>query len=165
MILYHGSNTMVQTPKLVKQTRALDFGNGFYTTTYRAQAEVFAKRVTEIRKAGEPCLSIYEMDEKIAFLECSLLRFDGPNEFWLNYVANCRQGNQSSTEYDFVYGPIADDDMKLTINLYLSGVYSTIEAIERQKLKIHFNSLYSKPIRRFPLFVFNKEYCYEYRKI
>lgn len=144
MILYHGSNTMVQTPKLVKQTRALDFGNGFYTTTYRAQAEVFAKRVTEIRKAGEPCLSIYEMDEKIAFLESSLLRFDAPNESWLNYVANCREGNQSSTEYDFVYGPIADDDMKLTINLYQSGFYSTKEAIVRLKVKNAYHQLVFK---------------------
>ena len=144
MILYHGINTMVQTPKLVKQTRALDFGNGFYTTTYRAQAEVFAKRVTEIRKAGEPCLSIYEMDEKIAFLECSLLRFDAPNESWLNYVANCRDGNQSSMEYDFVYGPIADDDMKLTINLYQSGFYSTKEAIVRLKVKNAYHQLVFK---------------------
>ena len=156
MILYHGSNTMVETPELVKQTRALDFGNGFYTTTNRVQAELFAKRVTAFRKAGEPYLSIYEMDEIIAFSECNLLRFDGPNEFWLNYVANCRQGNPSSTEYDFVYGPIADDDMKLTINLYLSGVYSTKEAIERLKVKNTFQQLVFKTEKALSLIHFQQ---------
>ncbi len=156
MILYHGSNTMVQTPKLVKQTRALDFDNGFYTTTDKTQAEAFAKRVAAIRKAGEPCLSIYEMDEKIAFLECSLLRFDAPNESWLNYVANCREGNQSSTEYDFVYDPIADDDMKLTINLYQSGFYSTKEAIVRLKVKNAYHQLVLKTEKALSLIHFQR---------
>ena len=32
MILYHGSNTLVDKPQLIPQNRALDFGNGFYTT-------------------------------------------------------------------------------------------------------------------------------------
>ena len=136
MILYHGSNVIVETPKLVQQTRSLDFGYGFYTTTNKPQAEAFAKRVTAIRKRGEPYLNIYELNEEKAFLECSLLRFDGPNESWLGYVADCRKGIQNTTDYDFVYGPIADDDMKLTINLYLSGVYSANEAIERLKDEI-----------------------------
>ena len=33
MIIYHGSNLVVETPKLVVQNRFLDFGYGFYTTT------------------------------------------------------------------------------------------------------------------------------------
>lgn len=144
MILYHGSNTIVETPELIKQTRALDFGCGFYTTTNRTQAEMFAKRVTVIRKAGNASLSIFELDETVAFTECRMLRFDGANELWLKYVADCRNGVESSTEYDLIYGPIADDDMKLTINLYLSGVYSTKEAIERLKVKNMYHQLVFK---------------------
>jgi hypothetical protein len=30
--MYHGSNVAVERPKLVPQTRFLDFGKGFYTT-------------------------------------------------------------------------------------------------------------------------------------
>ena len=156
MILYHGSNVIVETPILVQQTRALDFGCGFYTTTNKTLAEAFAKRVTAIRKTGKAYLSIYEMDEKLAFLECSLLRFDSPNESWLSYVANCRKGIQSSTEYDFVYGPIADDDMKLTINLYLSGVYSTKEAIERLKVKNAYHQLVFKTEKALSLIHFQR---------
>ena len=33
MILYHGSNMIVENPKLIEQNRFLDFGYGFYTTT------------------------------------------------------------------------------------------------------------------------------------
>ena len=45
MILYHGSNMVVEKPRLVEQNRFLDFGHGFYTTTNKAQAENFAKKV------------------------------------------------------------------------------------------------------------------------
>jgi hypothetical protein len=38
MILYHGSNVIVDKPKLIQQNRALDFGFGFYTTESRVQA-------------------------------------------------------------------------------------------------------------------------------
>lgn len=33
MIVYHGSNVIVEKPKLIIQNRTLDFGPGFYTTT------------------------------------------------------------------------------------------------------------------------------------
>ena len=42
MILYHGSNVIVEQPKLIRQNRYLDFGFGFYTTTNRDQAVNFA---------------------------------------------------------------------------------------------------------------------------
>lgn len=50
MILYHGSNAVVGTPKLIKQNRYLDFGFGFYTTTNREQAVNFAEKVADRRK-------------------------------------------------------------------------------------------------------------------
>ena len=51
MILYHGSNMVVNEPKLVEQNRYLDFGYGFYTTTNRDQAENFAQKVV-VRRGG-----------------------------------------------------------------------------------------------------------------
>ena len=53
MILYHGSNVIVDQPKLIRQNRYLDFGFGFYTTTNREQAVNFAQKVTDRRKMGE----------------------------------------------------------------------------------------------------------------
>ena len=42
MTLYHGSNVEVKEPKILKPSRGLDFGAGFYTTTNRDQAIAFA---------------------------------------------------------------------------------------------------------------------------
>ena len=42
MIVYHGSNMIVDQPRLVHQNRTLDFGYGFYTTTNQNQAVNFA---------------------------------------------------------------------------------------------------------------------------
>ena len=86
MILYHGSNVLVSEPKLIEQNRFLDFGFGFYTTTNKAQAIGFAKKVLKNRKSGEMTVSIYEIDEARAFAECSILRFDRPDEVWLDFV-------------------------------------------------------------------------------
>ena len=92
MILYHGSNVIVEYPRLIKQNRYLDFGFGFYTTTNREQAISFAQKVTDRRRKGEATLNIYSIDEAIAFKECSLLRFDSPDEAWLDFVSANRQG-------------------------------------------------------------------------
>ena len=83
----------VSTPKLVPQNRYLDFGFGFYTTTNKEQAISFADKVTKRRKDGSKTVSIYKLDEKIAFSECSVLRFDSPNEGWLDFVSDNRAGN------------------------------------------------------------------------
>ena len=92
MILYHGSNVIVEQPKLIRQNRYLDFGFGFYTTTNRDQAVNFAQKVTDRRKTGAATLNIYSVEEAVAFKECSLLRFDSPDEAWLDFVAENRQG-------------------------------------------------------------------------
>ena len=92
MILYHGSNVIVDYPKLIRQNRYLDFGYGFYTTTNRDQAVNFAQKVTERRRTGTATLNIYSVNETIAFRECSLLRFESPDEKWLDFVATNPQG-------------------------------------------------------------------------
>ena len=72
MILYHGSNVIVSEPKLIEQNRFLDFGFGFYTTTNKTQAIGFADKVVKRRKDGEKAVSMYEIDEAIAFTECTM---------------------------------------------------------------------------------------------
>ena len=57
MILYHGSNIIVDSPKLLKVQRSLDFGKGFYTTRDFEQAKKWAERSTRIRKDGNPVIS------------------------------------------------------------------------------------------------------------
>ena len=141
MILYHGSNLTVSKPKLVAQNRFLDFGYGFYTTTNKTQAIGFADKVTKRRKEGMPTVSIYEINHAKAFAECSVLRFDAPDEAWLDFVSDNRAGNYSGESYDFIYGPVANDDVYTTFALYTAGVLSKEQTIEALKVKKLYNQL------------------------
>ena len=141
MILYHGSNLTVSEPKLVVQNRFLDFGYGFYTTTNIVQAKGFATKVTKRRKEGIPTVSVYEINEDKAFEECSVLRFDSPNEKWLDFVSENRAGNYTGELYDFIYGPVANDDVYTTFTLYTAGVFTKEQTIEALKIKKLYNQL------------------------
>ena len=141
MILQHGSNLTVQEPKLVIQNRFLDFGFGFYTTTNKIQAVGFADKVTKRRKEGIPSVSIYEIDEKKAFSECTVLRFDAPDESWLDFVSDNRAGKYTGKSYDFIYGPVANDDVYTTFTLYSASVLTKEQTIETLKIKKLYNQL------------------------
>lgn len=141
MILYHGSNLTVSELKLVAQNRFLDFGYGFYTTTNKTQAIGFADKVTKRRKDGTPTVSIYEIDDAKAFAECSVLHFDSPDEAWLDFVSDNRAGKYTGKSYDFIYGPVADDDVYTTFTLYTAGVLSKEQTIEALKVKKLYNQL------------------------
>ena len=141
MILYHGSNVTVEKPVLVKQNRFLDFGFGFYTTTNKEQAKDFAVKVTDKRKNGTATLNIYEVDETKAFAECKVLSFDEPDEAWLDFVAQNRQGMYSGEKYDLIYGPVANDAVYRTITLYMTGILSKEQTLEALKIRKLYNQL------------------------
>ncbi|MCI5530423.1 MAG: DUF3990 domain-containing protein [Blautia sp.] len=141
MILYHGSNVVVSSPKLIQQNRFLDFGFGFYTTTNKAQAIAFADKVYKRRKEGGKIVNIYEVDEQKAFAECSVLRFDSPDEAWLDFVSDNRSGNYEGKAFDFVYGPVANDDVYTTFTLYSAGILTKEQTLEALKIKKLYNQL------------------------
>ena len=141
MILFHGSNLAVSEPRLVAQNRFLDFGYGFYTTTNKSQAVSFADKVTKRRREGSPTVSIYALDEEKAFAACSVLRFDAPDEAWLDFVSDNRAGKYTGQSYDFIYGPVANDDVYTTFTLYAAGILSKEQTIEALKIKNLYNQL------------------------
>lgn len=141
MILYHGSNVIVDQPKLIRQNRYLDFGFGFYTTTNREQAVNFAQKVTDRRKMGEATLNIYSVNEAVAFQECKVLQFDSPDEAWLDFVAAKRQGTYQGEKYDLIYGAVANDDVYRTIALYMTGVLDKEQTLSSLKIRKLFNQL------------------------
>ena len=135
MIIYHGSNLVVEKPILIAQNRYLDFGYGFYTTTNKVQAISFADKVYRRKNEGIRQVSIYEIDEEKLFAECSVLRFDSPDEAWLDFVAENRNGSYQGERYDVVYGPVANDDVYTTFTLYQSGALSKEQTLEALKIK------------------------------
>lgn len=141
MILYHGSNLIIDKPKLIPQNRFLDFGFGFYTTTNKVQAISFAEKVYRREKEGKKQVSIYEVNEEKLFSECSALRFDIPDEKWLDFVSQNRSGNYDGEDYDVIYGPVANDDVYTTFTLYQAGTLTKAQTLEALKIKKLYNQM------------------------
>lgn len=134
MILYYGSNMIVEKPKLIEQNRFLDFGFGFYTTTNKEQAIAFAKKVSD-RKGGTPVLNIYEFDDSLEYKNLNVKHFETPNEEWLDFVSDHRNGIYNGKQYDLIIGAIANDDVYRTLQVYASGLLSKEQALEALKIK------------------------------
>lgn len=141
MLLYHGSNVIVEKPRLIKQNRFLDFGFGFYTTTNKKQAVNFALKVTERRKCGIATVNVYDINEERGFKECSLLQFQSPDEKWLDFVTANRKGLYNGKKYDLIFGAVANDDVYRTLALYMSGILTKDQTIAALKIRKLFNQL------------------------
>ena len=127
MKLYHGSDVIVETPQIRKPNRTLDYGSGFYTTTSFDQAEKWVRRkLGENTPFGYVC--VYEIDEQeLAILD--VLRFDCPDERWLDFVMANRTDKEFEHTHDIVYGPVANDRVYAAFGLYESGVFNKQELI------------------------------------
>lgn len=141
MIIYHGSNLTVSKPRLIQQNRFLDFGFGFYTTTNKAQAASFSEKVVRRQRGGCPTVSVYELDENAAFSACSLLHFPAPDEKWLDFVSANRSGQYDGVKYDFILGPVANDDVYRTFTLYSAGLLTKEQTLEALKIKKLYDQL------------------------
>lgn len=141
MNLYHGSNVVVSKPKLVQQNRFLDFGFGFYLTTNKTQAIGFADKVYKRRKTGSRIVNIYEFDEAKAFAACSVLKFDTADESWLDFVSDNRSGNYDGEIFDIILGPVANDDVYTSLNLYTASIFSKEQTLKALKIKKLYNQL------------------------
>ena len=62
ILVYHGAADTVRKPLVSYGRPDLDFGQGFYVTTLRCQAERWAQIVNLRLLRGTPCLNIYEID-------------------------------------------------------------------------------------------------------
>ena len=134
MIVYHGSNMVVDKPKLIEQNRFLDFGYGFYTTTNKTQAESFAKKVV-VRRGGTPIVNTYEISEDLAHESLNIKRFNAPDEEWLDFVSAHRNGAYDGEQYDLIIGAVANDDVYRTLQVYSTGLLTKEQALEALKIK------------------------------
>lgn len=86
MILYHGSDIVVDKPVLLISKRTLDFGPGFYTTTNKDQAISFAQKVMIRKESKVKAVSIYEIDFEKIETSLDILKFTSPDKEWLDFV-------------------------------------------------------------------------------
>ena len=141
MVVYHGSNVTVEQPRLIHQTRKLDFGAGFYVTTKKEQAKSFAYKVMKRTDTNSQFVSMYELDFDSALKELAVLRFEQADEEWLEFVHRKRRGLLDDTLYDIIYGPVANDDIFKTFILYETGAYTKEQTLDALKIKKLFDQL------------------------
>lgn len=140
MRLYHGSNVEVRNPSLRYGRNKTDFGKGFYTNTQKEQAEKWTEIKLDRAKTGKKIVSVYEVDDALlANSELRIREFHGVDAAWLDFVVGCRKGQEH--DYDLVFGPVANDNVFVTVNLYESGVLDAQSAIARLKAYKTYNQL------------------------
>ncbi|MFP3153925.1 DUF3990 domain-containing protein [Lachnospiraceae bacterium ZAX-1] len=137
LTLYHGSNLEIREPRLIKQTRGLDFGTGFYLTTSEDQAKKFSEIIVNRRKGGFATVNVYEFDMAQAEQTLNICHFTETSSKWLEFVKDNRLKQYTGEKYDIVIGAVANDDVLPTIILYINGGLSTeltIGALKTRKL-------------------------------
>lgn len=120
MRLYHGSNQTIEAIDLTKGKKFKDFGQGFYTTHLREQAEYWSRRIAD-RFGGTATVSEYEFDIEAAMsANLSVKIFEHPDREWAEFVMANRSQREGEFEhdYDIVIGPVADDNMARLFGLY-----------------------------------------------
>ncbi len=120
MKLYHGSIDIVKKPKIIKPTRTLDYGTGFYTTTSYEQAEQWVRRRMK-SPINIGYINIYEIDDNTTS-ELDTLWFNEPTEEWVDFVMLNRTSRGFEHNHDIVYGPVANDRVYAAFALYESGL-------------------------------------------
>ena len=111
MTVYHGGYQPVKEPEIRIGRNTKDFGNGFYCTIIKEQAQRWAKRYdTKIVSIYDVCLNP----------KLNILEFKEMSEKWLDFIVACRSGKMH--DYDIVIGAMADDQIYNFISDYIDGV-------------------------------------------
>jgi len=126
MIVYHGTTLIVDKPASDFAKRYLDFGIGFYVTADKEQAENWAKRKA-VRLNEKPINNIYNLSEDLS--KYNGLVFAREDVAWLDFVASCRKGNDDYKKYDYISGSVANDDVFVTVDMYVRGIWDKDRAL------------------------------------
>ena len=132
MRLYHGSNVDIKEINLAMCRPYKDFGQGFYLTVIREQAENMARRVAMLY-GGEAVINQYDLDENtLTDRDLKIKNFGvKTSEEWARFVKNNRNRkftdvsspeSNMDNKYDIVIGPIANDAMAVLFRQYENGM-------------------------------------------
>lgn len=130
MILYHGTNTDFDKIDLTKCLPNKDFGHGFYLTPSKHDATLRASDKCAKEQSGEPTILRFNWVES----NCSDLkikRFKCVNEEWARFIIENRKRKGKKHNFDIVIGPVADDGVVLSLQLFEAGVLTMNALIER----------------------------------
>ena len=126
--VYHGSAIEVSKPLVALSRPNLDFGQGFYVTNLRQQAERWASRIAT-RRLTNPVLNIYEFDLDAVKQSYRYLKFESYDKSWLDFIVANRKGKMLWKDFDVVEGGVANDNVIDTVEDYMRGRMSAEAAL------------------------------------
>ena len=129
--LFHGSDVAVRNPQVKIGRNKVDFGQGFYLTSLREQAESWAQTIASRTRSHKPILNVYRFDERSAksMVGNRYKVFAAYDMEWLDYVVDCRRGDESQSQYDIVEGGVANDKVIDTVEDYENGIITAEQAL------------------------------------
>lgn len=110
MTVFHGGYEPVEKPEIRKGRNTKDFGDGFYCTIIKEQAQRWARRY------DSKIVSIYNVRINTTL---KIKDFKEMTDEWLDFIIDCRAGR--SHDYDIVIGAMADDQIYNFISDYMDG--------------------------------------------
>ena len=136
MKLYHGTNVDFDVIDLTKSNKYKDFGQGFYLTDIRSQAEELAAKKSRLF-GGYPVIQEYEFDESLlSGAELKVLKFDKPSTEWAEFIFKNRNRDYNFThDFDIVIGPIANDGVAYLLGRYEEGTLTIEELSDKLDYK------------------------------
>jgi hypothetical protein len=135
MKVYHGSYVKIKEIDLSKCEIGKDFGQGFYVTKIKEQAQFWAER-KGLDNDTQGYVTEFEFNENaFKHFKLKILRFAEYDENWLDFVTMNRNTTlpQPTHDYDIVEGPVADDKIATRIKKYLRGGISKQQFLEELK--------------------------------
>lgn len=136
MRLYHGTNVDFDDIDLTMSNKYKDFGQGFYLTDIRSQAEELAAKKSRLF-GGYPVIQEYEFDESLpSGTDLKVLKFDKPSTEWAEFIFKNRNRDYNFThDFDIVIGPIANDGVAYLLGRYEEGTLTIEELSDKLDYK------------------------------
>ncbi|MCQ2109425.1 MAG: DUF3990 domain-containing protein [Fibrobacter sp.] len=136
MILFHGSDKIVEKPMANYGRNKVDFGQGFYLTSLREQAAKWAKIIAFKNGVGKAYVSEYNLDDsRLSSLGSRYKKFIAYDIEWLDYVIDCRNGGNLQNQYDVIEGGVANDNVIDTVENYENGIITAEQALGQLQYK------------------------------
>lgn len=130
-ILYHGSAELFDKIDVKKGRPRKDFGQGFYMSVSKRQAEAVMRKKYKEALNRRPNRSkdglvkvVYSIIVDTAVLSgMNVKEFRSADMEWFEFVLNSRKSDKNIHDYDIVIGPTADDDTRMVIKGLYDGMY------------------------------------------
>ena len=135
--VYHGSYAEIKNPMTNVGRKNLDFGQGFYLTNIKEQAEAWSKIIaTRKGKNIKPVVNVYNFDYfRTKNIGYRFNEFETYNIEWLNFVVDCRKGKDVFSDYDIVIAGSIDEEIANIVEDYEKGVITAGQALEQLRYK------------------------------